>query len=115
MALDAHDPRQRWLGRTAVVSASGALDLLTSPRLKQLLTSTLQERPAGLIVDLTEVNFLSSAGMQVLVNIHAAATPDFGFVVVADGRSTSRPLALVGLTEVFDVVPTLEAATALLS
>jgi anti-anti-sigma regulatory factor len=70
MALDAHDPRQRWLGRTAVVSASGPLDLLTSPRLEQLLTSTLQERPAGLIVDLTEV---------------------------------------------FNVVPTLEAATALLS
>jgi anti-anti-sigma factor len=107
--LDAHEPRQHWLGTTAVVSASGALDLLTSPALEQLLTDTLQARPAGLIVDLTEVNFLSSAGMQVLVNVHSAATPDVGFVVVADGRSTSRPLTLVGLTEVFDVVPTLQA------
>ena len=98
-----------------MVSASGALDLLTSPRLEQLIASTLQERPAGLIVDLTEVNFLSSAGMQVLVNVHAAATPDVGFVVVADGRSTSRPLTLVGLTEVFDVVATLQAAVDKLS
>jgi anti-anti-sigma factor len=110
MALDAHDPRQYWLGRTAVVSASGALDLLTSPRLEQLLADTLKETPTGLIVDLTAVDFLSSAGMQVLVNIHAAATPDVGFVVVADGRSTARPLALVGLTEVFDVVATLQDA-----
>lgn len=115
MVLEAYDPRQHWLGRIAVVSASGALDLLTAPRLEQLLTETLKERPASLIVDLTEVNFLSSAGMQVLVNAHAAATPDIGFAVVADGRGTSRPLALVGLTEVFDVVPTLQAATALLS
>ena len=113
--MDAHAPRQHWLGTTAVVSVSGALDLLTSPALEQLLTDTLQAQPAGLIVDLTEVNFLSSAGMQVLVNVHAAPTPDVGFVVVADGRSTSRPLALVGLTEVFDVVATLQAAVALLS
>jgi len=89
--------------------------MLTSPRLEHLLASTLRERPAGLIVDLTEVNFLSSAGMQVLLNIHAIATPDIGFVVVADGRSTSRPLALVGLTEVLDVVPTLQAAVEKLS
>nr|WP_255525455.1 STAS domain-containing protein [Mycolicibacterium sp. BK634] len=110
MALDAHDPRQYWLGRTAVVAASGALDLLTSPRLEQLLTDTLNDRPTALIVDLTEVDFLSSAGMQVLVNVHATATPDIGFAVVAEGRSTSRPLALVGLTEVFDVVATLQDA-----
>ena len=115
MDLDDNDPHLHWLGRTAVVSASGALDLLTSPRLEQLLTSALQEGPAGLIVDLTEVDFLSSAGMQVLVNVHAAATPDVGFVVVADGRSTSRPLALVGLTEVLDIVATLQAAVDKLS
>ena len=115
MALDEQDPRQHWLGRIAVVSAFGALDLLTSPPLEQLLTSTLEEAPGGLIVDLTEVNFLSSAGMQVLVNTHAAATPDIGFAVVAEGRSTSRPLALVGLTEILAVVPTLQDAVDKLS
>jgi anti-sigma B factor antagonist len=115
MTLEAHDPRQYWLGKTAVVCASGALDLLTAPRLEQLLTETLQNQPAALIVDLTEVNFLSSAGMQVLVNAHAAATTDVKYAVVADGRSTSRPLTLVGLTEVFDVVPTLQAAVDKLS
>lgn len=110
MALDVYDPRQQWLGRTAVVSASGALDLLTSPRLEQILTRTLEQRPVRLIVDLTDVSFLGSAGMQVLVDAHDAATPEIGFTVVADGPGTSRPLKLVGLTEVFDVVATLQAA-----
>ncbi|GAY16598.1 STAS domain-containing protein [Mycobacterium sp. shizuoka-1] len=113
--MDAYEPHQRWLGTTAVVSASGALDLLTSPALGKLLTSTLEQKPGGVIVDLTDVRFLGSAGMQVLVDAHEMATPDIGFVVVADGPGTSRPLKLVGLTEVFDVVATLQAATELLS
>lgn len=115
MALDAYEPRQQWLGRTAVVSASGALDLLTSPRLEKLLTSTLEQRPVSVIVDLTDVSFLGSAGMQVLVDAYDTATPEIGFAVVADGPGTSRPLELVGLTEVFDVVPTLQAAVDRLS
>lgn len=113
--MDANDPRLHWLGRTAVVSASGALDLLTSPRLAQFLASTLEQRPAALIVDLTDLNFLGSAGMQVLVDAHQAATPDIGFAVVADGPGTSRPLKLIGLTEIFDVVPTLQSAVDRLS
>ena len=113
--MDAYDPRLHWLGGTAVVSASGALDLLTSPRLGQTLTSILDQRPAALIVDLTDVNFLGSAGMQVLVDAYEAATPDIGFAVVADGPGTSRPLKLVGLTEIFDVVPTLQTAVDRLS
>ncbi|AQT80827.1 anti-anti-sigma factor [Mycolicibacterium litorale] len=113
--MTSQHPRQQWLGRTAVVSASGALDLLTSPRLEQVIASALAERPAGLIVDLTDVDFLGSAGMQVLVDAHHASVPDIGFTVVADGPGTSRPLALVGLTEVFDVVATLQAAVEKLS
>jgi len=113
--LDAYDPRLHWLGRTAVVSASGALDLLTSPRLAQVVADTLEQRPGALIVDLTDVNFLGSAGMQVLVDAHQAATPDIGFAVVADGPGTSRPLKLIGLTEIFDVVPTLQSAVDRLS
>lgn len=115
MVLDAYDPRLHWMGRTAVVSASGALDLLTSPHLEEVLTKTLELRPAALIVDLTDVNFLGSAGMQVLVDAHQAAMPDIGFAVVADGPGTSRPLKLIGLTEIFDVVPTLQIAVDRLS
>lgn len=113
--MTSQHPRQQWLGRTAVVSVSGALDLLTSPRLEQVIATTLQERPAGLIIDLTEVEFLGSAGMQVLVDAYDAAVPDIGFTVVADGPGTSRPLALVGLTDVFDIVATLQAAVEKLS
>ena len=115
MALDEHDPRLHWLGKTAVVSASGALDLLTSPRLEEMVTKTLEQAPAALIVDLTDVTFLGSAGMQVLVDAHGVARPGIGFVVVADGPGTSRPLKLIGLTEVFDVVPTLQTAVDKLS
>lgn len=108
--MDVYDPRLHWVGRTAVVSVSGALDLLTAPGLDQFLASTLQQRPASLIIDLTDVDFLGSAGMQVLVDVHGATTPDIGFAVVADGPGTSRPLTLIGLTEVFDVVSTLQLA-----
>jgi anti-anti-sigma factor len=91
------------------------LDLVTAPGLDEFLASTLQQRPANLIVDLTDVSFLGSAGMQVLVDGHSATSPDIGFAVVADGPATSRPLALIGLTEVFHVVPTLQVAVDRLS
>ncbi len=89
--------------------------MLTSPRLEEMVTKTLEQAPAALIVDLTDVTFLGSAGMQVLVDAHGVARPGIGFVVVADGPGTSRPLKLIGLTEVFDVVPTLQTAVDKLS
>lgn len=99
-----------WIGRTAVVSVSGVLDMLTSPQLEASLTAALRQGPAAIIVDLTEVDFLASAGMGVLVAARDMAADDVRFAVVASGPATSRPLKLVGLAELIGLYPSLDEA-----
>lgn len=103
---------EEWVGRVVVVSVSGVVDMLTSPDLEQSITTSLAKNPTALIVDLTGVEFLASAGMGVLVAAHDQATPEIGFGVVADGPVTSRPLKLVGIADIVGLYATLDEALA---
>ena len=101
---------EEWFGSTVVVSASGVVDMLTSPRLEAGLTASLRKNPVAIIVDLTEVEFLASAGMGVLVAAREQAASDIRFGVVASGPATSRPLTLIGLADIIGLYPTLTEA-----
>lgn len=103
---------ENWTGRTVVISVSGVVDMLTSPQLEASIAAALAERPSAVIVDLTDVDFLASAGMGVLVAARDRASRTAGFAVVANGPATSRPLRLVGLADVIGMYPTLDEARA---
>ena len=102
--------RVEWVGRTVVVRAVGAIDMLTAPALHDTIQNALTRGPAALIIDLTAVDFLASAGMLVLVDTHGQIAPAVRFAVVADGPATSRPLKITGLTELLALFGTLESA-----
>jgi anti-sigma B factor antagonist len=99
-----------WLGRIAVVAVSGDVDMLTAPKLAEAITAAALQEPAALIVDLSGVRFLASAGMAVLISAHQALAPPSRFGVVADGPVTGRPLTLVGVDTIVAVYPTLAEA-----
>ncbi len=101
---------KKWIGAVAVVSAAGAIDMLTAPQFAEQIGATLRERPKAVVVDLTEVDFLASAGMQVLVAAHGDAGSQTRLVVVADGPATSRPLRITGITDFIDLYPSLDEA-----
>jgi len=103
---------ERSVDEVAVVAASGVVDMLTAPQLEEALRTALGKEPAGLVVDLTEVEFLASAGMGVLVAAHDAAGTVTRLCVVADGPATSRPLKLVGIADIVPLFATLDAAVA---
>jgi anti-sigma B factor antagonist len=105
---------EEWFGRTVVLGASGVIDMLTSPQLEVSITTSLEKNPTAIIVDLTDVDFLASAGMGVLVAARDQASPEIGFGVVASGPATSRPLKLVGLAEIVGLYATLDEARAAL-
>lgn len=98
---------EEWIGRSVVISVSGVLDMLTSPELEASISLALNKAPSAIIVDLTDVDFLASAGMGVLVAARDQADPDVRFGVVAYGPATSRPLTLVGLADMIGLYPTL--------
>lgn len=103
---------ERWINRVAVVSVSGVVDMLTSSQLEVAINRTLERNPAAVVIDFTDVDFLASAGMGVLVAAHDKAGTGVAFSVVADGPATSRPLELVGIAEILNLYPTLDGALA---
>jgi anti-sigma B factor antagonist len=103
---------ERLIGQVVVVATSGVVDMITAPQLEDAITAALAKSPAGLVVDLTEVEFLASAGMGVLVAAHDAAPEGVTIVIVADGPATSRPLKLVGIADIMPLHATLDEALA---
>lgn len=106
---------EHWVDRIAVVSASGDVDMISAPALEKAIRSVLGKKPAALVVDLSAVDFLASAGMGVLVAVHDDVTPAIRFCVVADGPATSRPIKLVGIADIIALHPTLDGALAVLT
>jgi anti-sigma B factor antagonist len=104
------DVAHTWFGRTVVVTVSGDLDMLTAPALAEAIRSAARGRPAALIVDLSAVDFLASAGMNELVTAQDELAPTVRFGVVADGPATSRPLRIIGVDQLVALYPTLADA-----
>jgi anti-sigma B factor antagonist len=102
--------RESWQDGVVVVSAEDAVDQVTAPQLSRALSDALAQTPTGLIVDLTAVTFLASAGMTALVKAREQAGSTVRFGVVADGPTTSRPLKLLGLDDLLAIYPTLDEA-----
>ena len=100
------------MDRTVVVSVSGVVDMLTSPQVEASIVGALEKKPAALIIDLTDGDFLASAGMGVLVAARDRVPEGAGFAVVADVPAPSRPLKLVGLADVIGMYPNLDDALA---
>ena len=93
-----------------VVHARGAVDLLTGPDLERCIESALAKQPSAIVIDFTDVDFLASFGMSILLRTNERLGADTHLVVVADGPATSRPMVILGLTDVLTVCPTLDSA-----
>jgi anti-sigma B factor antagonist len=98
-------------GTAVVLHVAGEIDLVTAPELGDSINNAMSERPAAIVVDLTDVDFLASAGMAVLMGCHQLAN-DTSFRVVAAGSTTFRPMELTGMTEEISIYPTLDQALA---
>lgn len=87
--------------------------MLTAPSLESGIVSTLADKPAGMVVDLRQTDFLASAGINVLVQGSSrAGDHGVGFAVVADSPATSRPIELLGLATILGLHPQLDDALA---
>lgn len=96
----------------AVLRVSGALDLALAPKLRQLTERAARLRPAVLVIDLSGVTFLASAGMAELVRAHRGRGEPVPLRVVASGRITLRPLEMTRLTDELAIYPSLPEALA---
>jgi anti-sigma B factor antagonist len=92
-----------------VISATGELDVYTAPRLRAALDS--EPATAGLVVDLSGLDFIDSTGLGVIVATHQRLSDAGGQLVLAVGSDrVERPFKLAGLLGVLNVHPDLAAA-----
>jgi anti-sigma B factor antagonist len=98
-------------GDAMVVRVAGELDLATTPALDRLLLDA--ETPPRLVLDLTGVTFMASAGLALLMK-HEERCRATGRTlrVVATNSAVLRPIAVTGLAAVVTVVGTLADALA---
>jgi anti-sigma B factor antagonist len=105
------DIRESWIDRIVVLSVCDAVDVFSAPRFTKAICDALAKAPAGVIVDLTEVNFLASIGMSVLVDAREQANAiSARFGIVAEGAATSRPIKLLGVDAIVPLYATLDDA-----
>lgn len=99
------------LGETVVLAVVGEVDLVTAPMLEESISTAFAQEPDMVIVDLSEVSFLASVGMSILIGSNERAG-DTRFRLVASGAATYRPLELTGVTDTISIFPTRDQALA---
>lgn len=99
-------------GWSLVVAVDGDVDLSTAPLLRHALAAALSQGPRRIVVDLSCVRFLNTAGLEVLLDAHSRAGPGIDLRLVATTRATWRPLRLTGLHELLAIHASRAAAVA---
>jgi anti-anti-sigma factor len=105
-----------WSYRTAVVTATGEVDITNADGFRDALLTALNAGAHGLVADLTLTTFLDSAGVTALVRASRRASASGATVRLAvTAAPVLRVLNLVGIDRLIEVHPSLAAALASLS
>ncbi|HEX3824697.1 MAG TPA: STAS domain-containing protein [Mycobacteriales bacterium] len=97
----------------AVVAVTGEIDVATAPSLQAKLVELVTAGKVDLIVDLQGVDFLDSTGLGVLVSTVKRARSGGGDLsLVCTHPNLLKVFEITGLTKVFAINETLDAAVA---
>jgi anti-sigma B factor antagonist len=97
----------------AVVRPVGDVDSATAAPLRAAIAEQVDAGARHVVLDLSGVDFMGSAGLALLIAEREAAIGREGELRLAGvPRTAGRALSLTGLTELFDTYPDAEAAAA---
>lgn len=94
-----------------VIAVSGEIDVATAPQLRECLHRVIAQGESTIVLDLLGVTFLDSTALGVLVGALKRCREVGGdlHIVVADPR-IMKIFEITGLTNVFTIAPSLQAA-----
>ncbi len=99
--------------RVSVVTPKGRVDSATSGELENTIRSLLDRGQPNLVLDLAEVDFLSSSGLRVMVSALKSARSAGGDLCLArPAAQAADAIAIAGLDTLFKTFPDREAAIA---
>jgi anti-sigma B factor antagonist len=96
-----------------LVLVEGELDIATAPRLISVLNRAVGEALRSLVIDLSEVDFMDSTGLALLINAHRRLTRrSKGFAVVCPPGPLWRVFEVTDMVETLHVFPDRASARA---
>jgi anti-anti-sigma factor len=94
-----------------LVTVAGECDLHTGRQLRDVLTSEVSRGVDRLILDLSELAFMDSTGMQVLLSVRTVLSVRGGILALASPQPVvARILELTGADQIIPVYGTLRDA-----
>jgi anti-sigma B factor antagonist len=97
------------VGSAVVVRLAGELDLYNADQVRQALGGAVADSSSRVVIDLTQVLFVDSTVLGVLIEAHAAS-PDGAFRLAAPQLEVRRALLVSGLDRKLHIDDTLELA-----
>jgi len=96
-----------------VLTVRGEVDVSTAPELRERLLILAERKPTTAVVDLSDVSFVDSTALGVLVSgVKRLRSGGGDLHLVVTQPHISKVFEITGLTEVFRIFPTLEEAVA---
>ena len=91
---------------STVVKVTGSVDALTAAELSKVLTAQITEGHANLVVDLTGVEFMSSAGLRTLLGAVKEARSNGGDLrITSTNPGVDKVLKMSGFNNIAKVFP----------
>src|SRR5712664_263823 len=99
--------------RSNVVPLKGEIDLHVSPSVTASLNSMIEKKPQRLVVDLSGVTYIDSAGLAALIGAMQKVEGYGGKFLLAGLQETVRSIFEISrLDQVFQIFPDADAALA---
>lgn len=98
--------------RTSVITVEGELDLSTAPRLKWALIDSLESGLSRLVLDLSQVTFMDSTALGVLVVLNRRPELESPLTIVCPAGDVRHVFELAGLDGAFTMRASLHEALA---
>ncbi len=93
-----------------IVSIKGNLDAITSPEAEEKLKAEIQNSNK-IILDLAGLEYISSAGLRVILNIAKILQLQGGYLALAGlGNQVQEVFEISGFTNIFDIYPDVKKA-----
>lgn len=108
-AFPSKPPRRR--DRSEVLPLKGEIDLHVSPSVTASLNALIEKKPQRLVVDLSGVTYIDSAGLAALIEAMQKVEAYGAKFLLAELQETVRSIFEISrLDQVFQIFPNVDAA-----
>ncbi len=93
---------KEWKGTELIVALEGRLDTMTAPELEAELNQNL-EKAESLTLDFSKLEYISSAGLRVLLSAHKMMSAKGGMKVIHVNEIVSEVFEVTGFADILTI------------